>query len=310
MLILSSIILGCAWFVLVNALLSGLVALLASARPTILQRLGATNLLVLRLLPAAGSLGFVLLLFLPAHWQWEMAGTNERFGMVLYLLAAAAVPLAGASIVRATWALRQSRRLQQQARAAAVASSSDVLEIAGFSGVSLAGVFRTTIFLGASLRSALTSSELAAAIAHERAHRRAWDNPKRFAVFCAPDFLARTKAAARIEAAWRAESEYAADAAAAGSDARRGADLASALIKVARLLDAGPPAPRFPLWSLFCERELLEGRVRLLVAQEVRTRHWPLGVILAAVLLASAAWLAALPYDVYRLSEALVGFLP
>jgi hypothetical protein len=312
--LLSSVLLGCAWFVLVNALLSASVALIVHARPAILQQPGPAGLLLLRLLPGAASLGFVLLLFLPAHWRWEIADADERFGVVLCIVAAAALPLVIRSIVRGAWALWQSRRLRREARAAAVAHADRVLDVPGFPDISLAGLFRTTILVGVPVRSALTAGELAAAIAHESAHRHAWDNAKRLAMFCAPDFLAGTATAARIEEAWRAESEYAADAAAAASDAARAADLASALIKVARLLEASPSKTLFPLWSLFCERDLLERRVRVLVAHDAGRRPAGsrlLGMILGAAMVAPAvAWFAALPHDLYRVSEALVRFLP
>src|SRR5439155_5531797 len=77
--------------------------------------------------------------------------------------------------------------------------------------------------------------------AHELAHDRGWDNLKRLAMRGAPDLLHWTHTAHLVERRWAAAAEHTADAAAtiAGSRTARLA-LASALVKVARLMPAAP----------------------------------------------------------------------
>src|ERR1019366_10566357 len=100
--------------------------------------------------------------------------------------------------------------------------------------MALVGVLRPRLFVARRLLDALTAEELAASVAHEAGHRRAWDNLKRLAMRAAPDLLAITGIARGIERRWASASDHAADRRAAGDGPTRCA-LASALVKVARL---------------------------------------------------------------------------
>src|SRR5207249_8528470 len=68
----------------------------------------------------------------------------------------------------------------------------------------------------------------------------AWDNLKRLAMRASPDVLGWTQAARRLERAWAAASEHAADTGASVADRAARLALASALVKVARLMP--PPS--------------------------------------------------------------------
>src|SRR5205823_6090137 len=92
------------------------------------------------------------------------------------------------------------------------------------------------------LLEALTPEELTAGASHEIAHHRGRDNLKRLAMRGAPDLLHWTPAARALERRWAAAAEHRADATAAivRSPAARLA-LASALVKIARLMPVDPP---------------------------------------------------------------------
>jgi hypothetical protein len=132
-------------------------------------------------------------------------------------------------------------------------------------------------------------------------------------MFCAPDVLGWTRMAHQLEARWRAEAECRADALAVAGDAARAIDLASALVKVARL--AQQPSGRFasPMWSTFHEGAPLEARVHRLMSLPDAPTCEPVlsGRVLAlAVALPLVLWLSGVPYYLHRATEFLVAVLP
>jgi hypothetical protein len=310
-LLASSAWLGLAWFAVVNLCAALLIA------PCV-RRLGAgglgrrtpEQLLALRLAPVIVALVFTLAVFLPVHWLYEPPDADERFGLVVRVLALATAALLARSGWRALRALRESARFGARAAGSAVGSLGPALVSTGLHGITLAGVFRTRILIGAAARVRLTAGELEAAIAHERAHQHAHDNLKRFVMFCAPDLFGMTPAARRLEAAWRAAAECRADSRATEGDERRALDLAGALVKVARAIPAGAP-PEPVLWSTFNDPPLLERRVRDLLAPGGRTRGthrlgWWMPASAAGLL--CAAWAAG--HHLHLLTEWLVQSLP
>jgi Zn-dependent protease with chaperone function len=102
--------------------------------------------------------------------------------------------------------------------------------------MALVGVLRPRLLVTRGLINALSDEELSACIAHELGHCRAWDNFKRLAMRAAPDALFGTSAARALERRWAAASEHAADDIAGEHGAAARCALASALVKVARLM--------------------------------------------------------------------------
>jgi Zn-dependent protease with chaperone function len=300
-------LLALAWFVALNAGASA--GAWALARRTSRPRATSPGpLLTLRLFPSALSLLFVMGVFVPAHWRFEPRGTDESFGLVVHLLAAAGALLLvrsaarAAAALRAGWGLRACDDLPRLQ----VAGGFEVFEVNGLAGVSLAGVVRPRILVGLAVRETLTRGELAAAVAHEVAHGRSRDNWKRLAVYCAPDFFGHTAAARRLEAAWSAAAECQADARAAGGDRIRAADLASALIKV--VLFGATASPHSPAWSMLHDQPLLASRVERLLGAQVPSRQpcrpWR-GVAAGAALLGALAAGCLAAAHLHRLTELL-----
>jgi hypothetical protein len=313
-LLTSSTVLGLAWFAAINVAVSTAVWLVVRdlRRRRIEPRAGLW--LTLRLLPAAASTLFVLGVFLPAHLRYERPGTPETFGWLVYGLAALSLALGPRTLSRIASAAHATRQLRRWRHVRAVPGISHAIELDGVTVLSLAGIFRTTILLGRNVREALTASELDVALAHETAHQRAFDNVKRFAMYCVPDFFGYTGACRRLEAEWRDCAECLADSRAARGDAKRALNLASALVKVARLSASSPRVLSAPTWTAFYDEPLIETRVRRLVSgasEQVETSS-PEPALAAVFMLAACSimWLAAFPGALHRATEAFARLLP
>ena len=278
-------LLALAWLAAVNAALS--LGAWAAAASGLVRAPSTAWLLALRLTPAAGSLLFVSLVFAPSHWRLEPRGTDESFGVVVHLLAAVGAWLLARAARRMTGTLQAARRLRRCTALPRIEAGpdADVFEVDGLTGVALAGVLRPRIFVGVSVRQALTPGELQAAVAHERAHGLFRDNWKRLAMACAPDLFGHTAAARQLERQWSAMAECRADARAAAGDSTRAANLASALVKVARLGATPPPSTA---WSRLHDEPLIAERIQRLLASDAPTAPRP------ARALNAAAWAGGL----------------
>jgi hypothetical protein len=315
-LLISTAILTLAWFSAINIASSILVwlSVRGSLRSSASLRPGGQWLFALRLAPSVVSGAFALGVFLPVHLVYEGREGSEYFGVLLWALALVAVALMGDSALRIVSALRAYGRVKKTWIGPAgerrpIVSDSEMI------GISLAGIVRTTIIVGKRVRETLTREELDVALAHEVAHRRSWDNAKRFAMYAAPDVLRFTRVAREIEQRWCDEAECLADARAVDGDDSRAVDLASALLKVARLAASGPAAmPAGPLWSTFYEEALLEMRVRRLVNGPARAPRlsWrpAAGSAGTAAGVLSLAWITGVPTAVHFITEGLVRLLP
>lgn len=245
---------GLAWFLIVSAVASAAVAVAVRwtiARPAgRLAQAGARAWLALRLLPSLAGLLFVVTVFSRAFGRLEPREAAETPGACLLIMAAVSAVLVGRAIVAA---LAGWHRVTLQARGWLARSdqlrctetSIPVHAVRGLQPtVSLAGLFRPHLFVSSDVAAALTPIELDAVVAHERQHRSTRDNLKRLALLAMPDVLRFVGTGAAIEARWLSAVEMEADERAVGRDPARGLALASALVKVARLMPVvAPPAP-------------------------------------------------------------------
>jgi len=310
---LSATVLTLAWFSVMNALGSfGAWAAFESVRRRAAAAAGrapgAQVLFAIRMTPVVFAALFAFGVFLPVHWADEAREGTEHFGVLWYALAGLSVLLVGQSTIRTLEAMRACRGLRLSRPATA-----GVIDDETMPGMSLAGIFRTAILVGRPVREALSGDELDVALAHELAHQRSWDNAKRFAMFAAPDIFGFTGTARQLEHMWNAAIECEADAVAVDGDPARAANLASALLKVARLAGASAHVPASPLWSTFYQRALLELRVRRLVTGTSIRQHSPLLPATVLLLLTAAvwsAWMTGVPRAVHEMTELLVSLLP
>src|SRR5471030_1743375 len=307
--------LALACFLILNVCATVAIAAV-SARLTNATRVGSPGFwLALRLCPAALSLGFVALVFLPSYWRYEPRELVEGFDVTLTALAVLALASIGAGAVRGVLAWRASvQRAERWLRAArplalpgtpmpAFALDIDAPVMA------LVGVLRPRLLITRPVLDALTDEELQAGVAHEVGHWRAWDNLKRLSMRAAPDLLWATSAARAIERRWAAASEHAADFDAGGSDRSRCA-LASALVKVARLTPA-PTAVTEPISALVDGGDITARVQRLLdEAPPAAQRRWTRWLALAMPLSAFVLGYAPLLRLVHEVTELLVNGLP
>jgi hypothetical protein len=267
------ICLSLAWFFVANVLLSlGIAAVGAWCHARNVRSGDAA--LPLRLLPFAGAVVFVGLVFVPAFVAHEQVEGPEPVGWLLRAAAAGALVLVAAGVRRGLAARRRARAIVEAWVETATPIELDDLAGTGirayviedsFPIVSLAGICRPRLFIARHVLAALTPGELRGALAHEAAHRRAWDNAKRALLCWSPDLLGWFRAGRDLERQWAAAAESAADHRAAADSPARGLDLAGALVKVSRL--AVGSAPRVVLFSTLDEHGDVAARVSRLVAQ-------------------------------------------
>jgi Zn-dependent protease with chaperone function len=264
---------------LVSLILSGLVALAWRAG---LERFGATSLdlLGLRLLPSAGALLIGLTVVLPAFLSFEPHQEHEAAGPVLIVLAALAAAGVSGGLWRGWRACRAARALLACCRPGPDRVGDATVHVLDSAEplVAVIGALQPRIVASESVRAACSAEEFGAVLAHEAAHLAARDNLKLLMLVAAPDALALTPLAAELTERWRAAAESEADQCATLGDGERRLALASALIKVARLVKIRG-APR-PALGMSVATDDVPGRVRALLGPPASRAQ---GRILAAL---------------------------
>lgn len=261
----------------------------------------AAGLFLLRALPSIIAVLVAGGLVLPAFGRFEPRETQETMGVTMLLMGA----IGSAIVIRMFWlgcrAQLATRRLarfwMRSARALdvpGVAWPVHRLE-APFPVVAVVGALRPRLFVSAAVLDGCTHAEVGAIVAHELGHISARDNLKALVFRCAPDLLSRTTAGRDLERAWKEAAEEAADDYAAARHSSL--DLASALIKVARLAPGELPAA--VVASTLYRVENLERRVRRLLKKprvDARRPRWLAAAQIVAV--AQVAVVAAVLWDV------------
>ena len=306
-----------AWYLIVNAMLSIAVAAWIKRNTNHGHAGGPGFWFAARVGPAAVALLFVAAVFVPSYWRYEPRESVEGFDLTLTLLALAAAALFGAAFVRGVgaWAgaVRRTRRWMRTARPLELAGT----RIPAFAIdaeapiIALVGVLRPRLLITRGLVAALTDEELAASVAHEIGHSRANDNLKRLIMRATPDLLGSSSSARTIERHWASAAEHSADRVAAGNPEARCA-LASALVKVARLMPAVTPIAQ-PISTLVDGGEIAS-RVEQLLADSPSTtpRRTPLAAWTAALAVATICGITYTPLLklVHATTEILVHSLP
>lgn len=240
----------------------------------------ADALFALRTAPLTAATFIVAALSIPSFWRYEPRQVEEAIGPVALLLSAVFVALVVAGTLRARSALRQTNRCVREWTGDCHESTVEV-DSPNAPPVALAGIRKSQLLISAAARSVLSAAEMERAIAHELSHHRARDNFKKL-------FLSAGAfpGMAALERAWLGAIELSADANAVRSHAEA-LDLASALVKIARLHDRSE-LPRLVSGFLDGAPASLESRIQRLL-------HWtpaPKNVDRLRALYASACALA------------------
>ena len=220
-------------------------SLLAEAAAAVLKNFRSENLrtyppellFFLRIFPFGFSAGITLGLALPAFLLLEPKQTAEA--PETYLIAWAVMGAACSLLifVRFLRVLVATKRLSRewQRSAVRIPASADFPVFSVERSASLfavVGIFKPRVFVDGDLLDRLTPEELHAALAHERAHVRSFDNLKR-ALLSTTRLPGVLRNLAFVDRAWDEASELAADR--RSIDWTSALDLASALVKIAGL---------------------------------------------------------------------------
>jgi len=269
---------------------------------------------VLKVLPAAAAAVCALVLVIPSYLMLEPRGTSERLSWLVLLFAVFALCLLTYGALKAIASWRENRVILRD-----WLSRSDRVELSGvaipayrllahasadaFPVIAVIGAFRPRLFVSAQVFQALSPEELAAALQHEVGHLAASDNLKRLVARSSPAISSFFPAGKRLARLWHNASEEWADLYAVQQGNAAPLTLASALIKVSRMVPSRCPAA-VPAGAYFLEGDDLRDvaqRVQLLLAAAespaaVPVLRDPARRILLPGLLASSLLLLAVLY--------------
>lgn len=301
--------------VVFGLLLAAFDVLLLALTPWLFQRLARVAagrrteaILLLRSAPVALAALATVLVFLPAWWIQEPQNTGETaspllIGMALF----AALPLLQGLYRGARMFVKTRDRLLiwrgRGRNTPQVEAPYEVLEVTSEDlALCVGGYLKPTIYASADVMRHLEPEEFKAALAHEVSHAKRRDPLRLLWLGSCPDFLQLF----RLDDPWRRAfsraCEFAADAGASRGNPEVALDLASALLKVARLRTFRPLSAEaladVAVSSAFSSRVDLQARVEALAnpsseasAPGVGVRPWMWAA--AAVLLCAAGVIAS-----------------
>ncbi|HEV7744107.1 MAG TPA: M56 family metallopeptidase [Pyrinomonadaceae bacterium] len=235
----------------------------------------ARLLFSLRTLPALLAFLFVALLLVPAYVAYEPRHTTENVGFKLGLLAFLSATGIAVSIYRGIATNRATANLTSD-----WLRQGKPIQIPGiniksyeihhqFPLIGIVGFLRPRLFIASQVLEILTPEEIAAAVAHENGHLEARDNLKRGLLQACRDVLLIIPSGRLLDKSWSEASEEAADENAALQGNGVALDLASALVKIARIIPLGA-RPTMPAGVFLLgdheEAKGIKSRVRRLIA--------------------------------------------
>ena len=242
----------------------------------------ARLLFSLRILPAVLAFLTVTLLLVPAYIAHEPRHSAETVSFKLALLAifsAAGIAVSvyrGIGTHRATTSLTSDwLRQGKPIRIPGIDIKSYEIHHA-FPLIGIVGFIRPRLFIASQVLEVLTPEEISAAVAHENGHLTARDNLKRGLLQACRDALLIIPCGRLLDRSWSEASEEAADENAARQGNGVALDLASALVKIARIIPlGGRPTMPAGVFLLGDEEETkgIRSRVRRLIALAASERQ-------------------------------------
>lgn len=240
----------------------------------------ADGLFALRIFPFASAILVTAALAVPSFLILEPRSIHEQLGAMPIWLAVVGLVFMLLGLARAIAALGQASRIVHHWTRNAQKFESEgpvfVLQREDRPAMTAAGIFRSKILVSRAAASLLTANELQAALRHEAAHVHRRDNFRKLLLRCAP-----FPGTSELEAAWLESAEMAADASAAGN-AGEALDLASALIKLSRVVPLSPP-PELTAALIRNPASLTEARVKRLVAWKEQSAESAKSVMVAGL---------------------------
>lgn len=228
----------------------------------------------LRVLPALIAVLTVSLLLVPSYLAYEPRHTSESVSFKLGFLALLSATGIAVSIYRGIATNRATRNLTSDWLRQGKPIKIPGIDIRSyeiqhqFPLIGIVGFLRPRLFIASQVLNLLTPEEVAAAVAHENGHLAARDNLKRGVLQACRDILLIIPSGRLLDKSWSEASEEAADENAALQGHTVALDLASALVKIARIIPLGA-RPTMPAGVFLLGDEETKGiksRVRRLLA--------------------------------------------
>lgn len=208
-------------------------------------RTRAEILFVMRIGPPVIAILAVAAFMIPSYLTYEPYATKETVSLKLGALAALSAVGVAFAISRGVRSWLATRSLLKQWLKASTPIHLDAISVPtfvlqhSFPVIAVVGAIRPRLFIARHVLDSLSEEELAAAIAHEYGHLAAQDNFKRSVMRISRAALLIIPCGRWLDRAWSEASESAADEHAAQRSSQVALDLASALVRIARMIPAG-----------------------------------------------------------------------
>lgn len=233
-----------------NALASVITAMLWRSVRRLAYRWQASTrakvLFGLRVFPLSSAIVYVLMLLIPAYIAHEPRTTSEIVSPQLAVIAILSVVALVFALWRgfATWYTTRRLTIDWLRHAEPIKLYNVSIPAYSmrhrFPVIAVVGAIRPRLFIATQVLDSLNEEEIQAVMAHEQGHLIARDNLKRTIVRACRDVLMIAPCGNSLDREWTESSEAAADEHAAHVKGASGAlDLASALLKIARMMPVG-----------------------------------------------------------------------
>ena len=238
----------------INATATLLTAGVARSCKRILWRCSARTraeiLFVMRIGPPVIAIVAIAAFMIPSYLKYEPYATKETVGWKLGALAAISAVGVALAIARGVRSWLATRSLLKQWLNTSTPIHLDEIAVPtfvlqhSFPLIAVVGAIRPRLFIASHVLETLSEEELAAAIAHEYGHLAAHDNFKRSVMRISRAALLIIPCGRWLDRTWSEASESAADEHAAQQSSAVALDLASALVRIARMIPSGPHLTR------------------------------------------------------------------
>ena len=208
-------------------------------------RTRAEILFVMRIGPPVLAIIAIVAFMIPSYVAYEPHATDESVSWKLGTLAALSAVGVSLAIWRGIRSWLATRSLLRDWLAASTRIELDATNVPtyildhSFPIIAVVGAFRPRLFIANHVFESLSEEELAAAITHEYGHLAARDNFKRSVMRVSRAALLLIPCGRSLDRAWSDASESAADEYAAQKSSLVALNLASALVRIARMIPKG-----------------------------------------------------------------------
>jgi len=238
-------------------------------------RTRAEILFVMRIGPPVLAIIAIVVFMIPSYVAYEPHATGESVSWNLGLLATISAIGVGLAIWRGLRSWLATRSLLKEWLTASTRVELEAVTVPtfilqhSFPIIAVVGALRPRLFIASHVFESLSHEELVAALAHEYGHLAAGDNFKRSVMRVSRAALLIIPCGRSLDRAWSEASESAADEYAAQKSSLVALNLASALVRIARMIPKGQhqilPASVSGFLANSDELPGVKGRVRRLV---------------------------------------------